>query len=295
MAKLNLEKYKKQKAELGRSNNATSWRAQPGTENVIRVFMFEHKVTKEDVTLKLYNKDEIGTTQKELSRMGMFHYNLNSNPKIPTHTNPEIQKVYQEVSKRKDPKSKALADKIKPNKKYFLNVVDLNDIDGGMKIFPASKTVYDAILKYLTDEDYGEECFGCNGRNFKIEYDDKAKGSDMYSVLIGNEKNSKPLPSDLEKQVSDLYDPKIFSSFAKDLVGDLADYLDYEDTTVDEEKEDDEDDELDEEETDNEDEEDEVKTSKSKKEEVDEDDDELEDDEDEDDEEPFVSSKKKKK
>lgn len=249
MAKLNMNKYLKQKEDLAKSNNTTSWRPTAGTENVIRVFLFEHKITKEDVGLKLYNKDEIGTTQKELSRMGMFHYNLNSNPKIPTHTNPEIQKLYQEVSKRKDPKSKEIAEKIKPSRKYFLNVVDLNDIDSGVKIYAAPKTIYDAILGYLVDEDYGEDCFGCKGRDFKITYDNKAKGADMYSIVMRPEGKSKELPSDLEKQVSDLYDPKIFSYFGKDLVGDLADYFDVEETPSESEDEDDEDEELETEET----------------------------------------------
>ena len=80
--------------------------------------------------------------------------------------------------------------------------------DEELRIASLTKTVYDDVLGYITDDDYGAEILGPEGRDFIIEYDPDAQGSDMYSTKLRDQKKSDDL-SELKLEPRDLYDMDI--------------------------------------------------------------------------------------
>jgi hypothetical protein len=185
-------------------------------KNLIRIFKFKHEVSKADVAAGYFKKEDIGEEVEELDRPITLHYNYSSDSKKPVVSNRRVMKEYQQLVKSTDENDVKRAEDIKPSKKYFLNVVDINDIDGGVKVFGATKGVYNAILEILMDPEYGGEnkLFGVNGLDFGIIYNKQAASpGDMYKTIPRAGGNSEKLSKDLEKQVVDLYDPKNLSMF----------------------------------------------------------------------------------
>lgn len=211
---LNISKLRETQAETSKSAG-NFFRCSNG-KNLIRVFKFKHEVTKADVAAGYFKKEDIGDEVEELHRTITLHYNYSSDSKKPVVSNHRVMQEYYELAKSSDESELKRAEDIKPSKKYFLNVVDVNDVDGGVKVFGATKGVYNAILEVLMDPEYGGEnkLFGVNGLDFGIVYNKQAASpGEMYKVIPRAAGNSEKLSKDLEKQVMDLYDPKNLSLF----------------------------------------------------------------------------------
>ena len=130
MGNLNQEREKAAQQKLkGGGGNSKYWKAKEGEDgNRIRVFMFQHKVTKEDVAANLYDKKELGKTAWEWVYPYLIHFGLvPENRNWPVLSTPEIMALYNKLKNSKDPDDKKKADFIKPVKKYAMNVVDVND------------------------------------------------------------------------------------------------------------------------------------------------------------------------
>jgi len=213
---LNISKLRDKQMETSKSSG-NFFRCSNG-KNLIRIFKFKHEVTKADVAAGYFKKEDIGEEVEELDRPISLHYNYSADSKRPVVSNRRVMREYQALAKSSDEGELKRAEDIRPSKKYFLNVVDVNDVDGGVKVYGATKGVYNAILEVLMDPEYGGEnkLFGCNGLDFGIVYNKQAASpGEMYKVIPRAGGNSEKLSSDLAKQVVDLYDPENLSIFGQ--------------------------------------------------------------------------------
>ena len=275
---------KKQKETNAKSSGGGYWKPEAG-RNTIRVFSFDHKVTKEDVKAGLFEKDKLGKMVTELDRQVVRFFS--PAPRIASEKELEAWRAKFD----KCPKAKKQTMKQSgPQTHWVLNIVDTSAAEPKIVEFAANKTIYNRILGEVLDPDHGEDILGANGRDFVIEYDPEKDGSAKYTVKLRDEKKCEKLPESLEGQVKDYYDPDVYAGLgsgetAKDTSEEEEDESeeeeDEDDLDSDEEDEDDdssdEDDEESEEEEDSEDE--------DSDEEEDEEDEDLEDDEDEEEEE----------
>ena len=262
---LNAERIRRQQAEI-KQGGGNYWKPKEG-RNVIRVLKFSHTVTKEDVKAGYFSRDELGKSVEELCRPVTRQFGIAKGPVIST---PETLARFEKLN-RTEPEA---AKKIAPRQAYFMNIVD---IDGkSMKVLPfgAAASIYDKIVGYYIDPDFGEEIFGAEGRDFVITYDPKESPQKMYKVILRDESKCTALPSSIEKEAIDFY-----SDEGYDLITgkSKAAAVDAEDEDVEDDEEEEDEDDLE----DEEDSEDEDDAEDSEDEEDEEDDEEDEDDEDE--------------
>ena len=212
-------------------------------KNIIRVFKFSHKVTTDDVKARLYAKKKKGKSVEEIDRPFTLHFNVSSNG-VPVLSTPEIMKKYKRLVDSKHQQDQKAARAIQPQTKYAVNLVDINSSEKAMQYWLMPRTVYNAILGTVLDEDYGEKVLGIKGRDFVIIYDPDQKGSDMYQTRVRDKDKSKKLSASSEKEVLDFYgDGESVLGFAEADGGGADDEDEKEkDEEQDEEEDDDDDD-----------------------------------------------------
>lgn len=214
---LNMERERNRQANLKSKSNSKTWKPEDGDKNIIRVLMFKHKVTKEDVAAEFYEKKEIGTVANEWCYPFIVHYGLvEKNRKIPVRSTPQIMEAYYKLKNSKDKDDQKIASKFYPKKTYAMNIVDINAPEKGVQTYLATKTVREFIGDHVASEHYGEGVLGIKGRDWQIIYnknteDPKAK----YKVLLLPEKASRAMNSKVEKMVVDMFDPAVNSEFAE--------------------------------------------------------------------------------
>lgn len=179
---IDIERERRKQAEI-KKRASFSWKPEKG-ENIVRVFKFSHKVTKEDVKAGLFPKESLDKKIEDWDR--------------------EVLQVFRGEGK----------DKGKESYKYALNMVDMSTTDEKkIDVWLAPRSVREAIAAYLADEDYGEDIFGCEGRDFKIIYDKNEAPNKMYKTTIRDEKHCKELDEDLTEQVKDFYDAEVYAKY----------------------------------------------------------------------------------
>ena len=206
---LNMDRIK-QKQQAMKREGSSYWRPEDGGKNQIRVFKFGHKVTKEEAEAGLFSAKEVGKITEDIDRVVTRQYGLHPE-NIPMVSTERSLDLYAEIKK----KDAELAKQIRPSKAYFLNIVDTLDPQKKVVLYGAPKTVFNDIIKYITDPEYGEEVLGCNGDDFIIEYNSKAPPTEMYSTRLRKSGTSEKLPSGLEKQVVDLYSSEAEAVFGE--------------------------------------------------------------------------------
>lgn len=220
------------------------FKCKPG-KNLVRLFKFAHTVTKADVDQGYFEKDQKGEDVDELDRPITLHYNYKGSKK-PVVSNAKVMADYHALAKG-DKEDQAAGELIKPQTKYFVNVVDVDDQKTGMRVWGIAKGVYNAILKVLNDPEYGGEdaMLGRKGNDFVVNYDDKAKGKEMYSVVPRAAGKSEKLSSEIEEGLQDLYDPEVLATIGTVLIEPVDDEEDSEEEESEEKAEtEDEDEEL---------------------------------------------------
>lgn len=211
---LNSAREKERQAKLASRKDSKTWKPEDGP-NVIRVLKFKHKVTKEDVLLKLYSKPELGTVQEEWCFPFTVQYGLLSeNRKVPVASTDDSIALWKQLNKSTDVEDQKAAEKIRPNTKYAINIVDIDDPQGGVQTYLAAKTVREFIGKYVVDPDFGEAILGVKGRDLKIEYNSKAQSAkEFYSLILMDKVKSRALNSKVETLVKDFFDPEVNADF----------------------------------------------------------------------------------
>lgn len=283
---LDLGKIKKRQKETETKSRGGFFKPQEG-KNTIRVFTFDHEVTKEDVKAGLFDKAKLGKKVTELDRPVMRFFPGGGKPVMAKEA--DIASWRKKMD-RADKTEQAKLRQSGPQQHWMLNIVDTSADEQRIVEFAANKTIYNAILEKVLDPEFGEDVLGCEGRDFIVTYDPKKEGAAKYSISLRDEKKSEKLPESLEEQVKDYYDADVYAA----LGGDAEVAAEEEDDDEEEEEDDDEKDEADSEDEDVEEEDDDDSDDEDEDEESD--DDEEEDDEDdldeEEDEEPKKSAKK---
>lgn len=211
---LNLEKLRNRQLETSKSSGKF-FKPESGKKAIVRIFKFKHKVTSEDVKQGFFTKDEIDDIAEELDRPVTLQYNFLPDNKKPVITNQRSRAEYERLSRSTEDEDLERAAKIKPSKKYFVNVVDIDHIDNGMMVWSMPKSVYNALLEILMEKEYGGEdkVIGSKGRDFVLKFDKTKPASEMYKLTPRESGYSEKLSKSLEEQTIDLYDPRNISLF----------------------------------------------------------------------------------
>ena len=185
---LNVNRYKRKKVEASSKSSGDFWYPRAGTSK-FRVYTFEHKVTKFDFDIGRYQEQdaEIGDVVEEIDVYQPVHF-IKGRP-----VNCEGKDCqYCEDAKKTGDKD------VKARDRYYINIVLIDEPTGQVKVpclvlGSVTKTVYDEILSYVLDDDYGQDILGPTGRDFTVDYDPKAQGSKMYTVRLRDAKKCEDL------------------------------------------------------------------------------------------------------
>lgn len=152
---IDLAAIRKKLGQLSGQNSKknTMWRPEEGTETTVRLLAYP-------------NND--GQPFKEL----MFYYNIGSNPGLLAPYQFDKPDPIQElITKLRDEGSKEsyeLAKKLYPKMRCYAPVVVRGEEDKGVRLWAFGKTVYQTLLNYMLDEDYGDITDPHEGRDVRI-------------------------------------------------------------------------------------------------------------------------------
>lgn len=176
--------------------------------NILRIFTFNHTVTKADFKKGLYKKSddiEVGEDYDEIERAVPRHFTdegiINCTPGDCEHCDKA-----NDLKDSKDKDDQKLYKQIRATIGYYVNVVNVEDEESGMQVCPFPPSVFNEILTYIMDPEYGEEILGCKGRDFIIDRDSKASPANMYKIKLREAKRCEKLDEDLADDVTDLFD-----------------------------------------------------------------------------------------
>jgi len=135
------------------SKKNTMWRPEEGTETTVRLIAYP---------------DNDGQPFKEL----MFYYNIGNNPGLlspyqfgkPDPIQELITKLRDEGSKE----SYELAKKLYPKMRCYAPVIVRGEEEKGVRLWAFGKQVYQTLLNYMLDEDYGDITDPLEGRDVRI-------------------------------------------------------------------------------------------------------------------------------
>lgn len=196
---------------LGRTKKSTKgnsggfFRLEEG-KNIIRVFTFNHKVTKSDFTKGLYKKNDgidVGQVFDEVEREVPRHFTEEGVVNCPKG-DCEWCVDAKELLDSKQKADKKAGKQLSASKAFYVNLVDIQSEDREMQIGGLPQTVFDVILGYIIDPEFGEDILGEEGRDFIVDRDKSQSPSKVYSVKIRDEKRCEKLEGDYEPE--DLFD-----------------------------------------------------------------------------------------
>lgn len=135
------------------SKKNSMWRPEEGSETTVRLIAYP---------------DNDGQPFKEL----MFYYNIGTNPGLlspyqfgkPDPIQELITKLRDEASKE----SYELAKKLYPKMRCYAPVVVRGEEEKGVRLWAFGKQVYQTLLNYMLDEDYGDITDPLEGRDVRI-------------------------------------------------------------------------------------------------------------------------------
>jgi hypothetical protein len=135
------------------SKKNTMWRPEEGTESTIRLMAYP---------------DNDGQPFKEL----MFYYNIGNNPGLLApyqFSKPDpIQELITKLRDEGSKESYELAKKLYPKMRCYAPVIVRGEEEKGVRLWAFGKTVYQTLLNYMLDEDYGDITDPTEGRDVKV-------------------------------------------------------------------------------------------------------------------------------
>tara|TARA_Y200000002_G_scaffold381132_1_gene394315 strand:+ start:1572 stop:2354 length:783 start_codon:yes stop_codon:yes gene_type:complete len=144
--------------KLGQLNGQNSkknamWRPEEGSETTIRLLAYP-------------NND--GQPFKEL----MFYYNIGNNPGLLApyqFSKPDpIQELITKLRDEGAKESYELAKKLYPKMRCYAPVIVRGEEEKGVRLWAFGKTVYQTLLNYMLDEDYGDITDPIEGRDVRV-------------------------------------------------------------------------------------------------------------------------------
>jgi hypothetical protein len=137
--------------------------------NNSRKNMMWRPVEGEEATIRLLSfPDNDGQPFKEL----WFYYNIGNNPGLLCpHQFGEPDPIQELINKLRDDGSKEsyeLAKKLYPKMRSYAPVVVRGEEEKGIRLWSFGKMVYQSLLNYMLDEDYGDITDPTDGRDIKV-------------------------------------------------------------------------------------------------------------------------------
>lgn len=173
-------------------------------KNYIRVFLFDHKVTEADVKAGASIESNIGKVVQKPGRALTIQFDGTGGR--PILSNPGSMKKFEALESSSDADDRKASQKIKPQKKFACFFVDTSVKPSKIRCELLPMSFGAAVWDKATDTEHGEKTFGCSGRDFVVKYDPKAKSpQDYYKIELRDRENCRVLPSQLTKEVKDLY------------------------------------------------------------------------------------------
>lgn len=180
-------------------------------KNTVRIFSFPHTVTKNDFTRGIYKeKDEIEVGDKfdEIEREVPRHFTEDGVVNCPG-ANCRWCVEAAELLASPDKADQKAGKKLQASRHFYVNAVDVDNVEAGMQIGQFPSSVFNAILTYITDPEYGESILGCKGRDFIIDRDSNESPQNMYKTRIRDKERCEELDEDLQSQVRDMFTMKV--------------------------------------------------------------------------------------
>jgi len=133
----------------------------------------------------------------------LFHYNINNK----TYLSPQsfgrpdpIVEFAQKLKNMGDKDDWKAARKMEPKLRTFVPVIVRGEEEKGVKFWGFGKTVYQELLGYIADPDYGDIADIANGRDITVEYVSAEAGGTQFPVTnIRIKPNQTPLVQDPAK------------------------------------------------------------------------------------------------
>jgi len=135
-----------------------------------------------------------------------FHYNVNNK----TYLSPSsfgrpdpIVEFAEKLKRMGDKEDWKSAKQMEPKLRTFVPVLVRGEEDQGVKFWGFGKTVYQEILGYIADPDYGDITDPIAGRDISVEYiSAEDAGASYPKTIVRVKPNKTPLHDDVEKAKS---------------------------------------------------------------------------------------------
>ena len=202
---IDLAAIRKKLNQLSGQNNKKNvmWRPEEGTETTVRLIAYP---------------DNDGQPFKEL----MFYYNIGNNPGLlAPYQFGKADPIQELITKLRDEGSKEsyeLAKKLYPKMRCYAPVVVRGEEEKGVRLWAFGKQVYQTLLNYMLDEDYGDITDPLEGRDVRVTCT-KAPGQMWTTTDVRPRGKGSPLHEDSSKaknwmdnipDVNDIYSLKSY-------------------------------------------------------------------------------------
>jgi len=185
------------------SKKNTMWRPEEGSETTVRLLAYP---------------DNDGQPFKEL----MFYYNIGNNPGLLSpyqFTKPDpIQELITKLRDEGTKESYELAKKLYPKMRCYAPVIVRGEEEKGVRLWAFGKTVYQTLLNYMLDEDYGDITDPIEGRDVRVSCS-KNPGQQWATTDVRPRGKDSPLSEDSDQSkkwldnipnVNDLFELKSY-------------------------------------------------------------------------------------
>lgn len=203
---------KKRLADLQQTTtkNTNLWKPEPG-ENVVRIVPYQHN--KENPFLELY-----------------FYYNLGRKNYVSLVTFNEqdpIVEFSEQLMATGNREDWILGKKLQPKLRTYVPVIVRGKEKEGVKFWGFGKEIYQELLRFIADPDYGDITDLSNGRDVVVEYQTPKEAKNNYGKISIRVKPNQTRVTD-NKEVADQImnsQPDIYEVFQKNTYDELKNAL----------------------------------------------------------------------
>lgn len=215
MARVNLELLRKKRAELQAAATKVRHDWKPSYEKeVIRLIPYKYNLENPFIELK-------------------FYYNFGKVPIVSPTSFGNADPIYElseELKSTGDRDEWNLGVSLQPKLRTFVPIIVRGKEEEGAKFWGFGRRVYNQLLEYFDNEDYGDITDPDTGTDLEVRYE-KAPGQDWPNTVIVPKRNRTPLVTDAEllrkifnemPEVTDVFEEKSY----EELEAILKKYLD---------------------------------------------------------------------
>jgi len=210
---LNVDRYRHKQERLNTPRGGRFYKMQNGVTH-LRLFTFDHKVTKGDYDRGNYNKNvpalapKIGSKETELDREVWLHFREGEGPiNCPRDSSCVHCQQSNQLRSSNSKADQQVGKKMSARLQHYINAFVEGADPADLVIATLPSSVFAEILGYVANPEYDpDELFGLEGRDFIITRDSNKTPDKMYQVQLRDAKRSAKLPKALLENIVDLYD-----------------------------------------------------------------------------------------